>query len=428
MSGGHQDAFKYFVERAHQILRKDGRCGYLVPSAIYNNEGCTGLRHLLFEWSRVESLFCFENRQKIFPIHSCYKFVCLVYKKESELLKDQEFSAAFMRHEVKELEGGLPEEFSVLIRQSELEKLSPGTLAFLEYRSKRDREIILKMYGLLPGMKPRPLLGDKGPKTWNARFYTEFNMTTDKDLWTNPKTGKLWTPKQICGLNWPEDSSIPFKEVRSAMAKEGFWPLYEGKHIDQFCVDIVPIERWLSIELCKKKCGRLPIGSPRLVFRRIARNTDERTFIGAVVPVNSCSSAYEIRIADNSFSDILSAIMNSFILDYQLRIRMGGTTLNFTYMDRLSIIDPVAAKGCPVFQTKSLGGERSSIYDDNALRKILWEINRSVAQAYGLSSDDLQHILASFPVFARKRPEFYSFLTKQVEEWKQEGRGRKNAH
>jgi bifunctional DNA-binding transcriptional regulator/antitoxin component of YhaV-PrlF toxin-antitoxin module len=38
-----------------------------------------------------------------------------------------------------------------------------------------------------------------------------------------------------------------------------------------------------------------------------------------------------------------------------------------------------------------------------------------VAKAYGLSQDDFRHILASFPVFARKHPEFFLLSDGQAE-------------
>jgi|GEM_PF-6435929 len=45
-------------------------------------EGCTGLRHLLLEEASVERFYAFENRKKIFPIDSRYKFVSLVFRKK----------------------------------------------------------------------------------------------------------------------------------------------------------------------------------------------------------------------------------------------------------------------------------------------------------------------------------------------------------
>lgn len=242
-----------------------------MPSALYNNEGCAGLRHLLLDEMRIERFYGFENRQKIFNIHSSYKFVCLVAEKSAATSAESEFRAAFMRHNLAELEDDPPPGVEVLVRRSEIERLSPGTLAFLEYRSERDRELVLKMYGLLPGQTPRPLLGAESPGAWEARYYREFDMTNDRDLWTHGD-GKLWTPKDICGLDWPANRSIPFTEVRAAMAEKGFWPVYEGKQIDQFLVDVKPVERWLNLEAAEKKYGKPPSSPPFPCSRVNARN------------------------------------------------------------------------------------------------------------------------------------------------------------
>jgi len=191
MTGGHQDIFKFFVEQAWRLARESGRVGFVVPSAIYNNEGCTGLRHLLLDEAQVERFYGFENRRKIFPIDSRYKFVNLVFRRGAP--EKDRFAAAFMRHDVSELEDGGAKPWMVTIVRSEVAEMSPGTLAFLEYRSPRDQGIVLKMY------ECKPVLGDQGGGAWNARFYSEYNMTNDKDLWTDPKTGKLYSVKQILG-------------------------------------------------------------------------------------------------------------------------------------------------------------------------------------------------------------------------------------
>jgi hypothetical protein len=321
-TGGDPDLFKFFVERAHAVLKADGGLGYLVPSAIYNNEGCTGLRHLLLDEMQIERFCGFENRKKIFNIHSSYKFVCLVARRAPK--PQAEFPAAFMRHELAELESGPPAGVQVIVRKSEIERLSPGTLAFLEYRGERDRELVLRMYGLMAGQQPRPLLGGEGPGSWKARFYTQFHMTNDRGLWTR-EDGRLYTPREICGLDWPANGA-PFAEVRAAMAEKGFWPLYEGKKIHQFLVDVEPVERWLSLEKCEKKYGSHPEPEPRLAFRNVANVSNERTMIAAVVPGQSaCGHKLTlVNLPETVPSDLACTILNTFSFDYLVRTRGGG--------------------------------------------------------------------------------------------------------
>jgi hypothetical protein len=413
--GGHSDLFKFFVERAHRILRDGGSLGFLVPSAIYNNEGCTGLRHLLLDHARIRRFYAFENRLKIFPIDSRYKFVLLVVVRREAEAGELEFPAAFMRHDPLELLSP-PAEFQVMVRKSELEKLSPGTLAFLEYRTPRDREIVLKMYGLLPGQTPRPLLGDQGAEAWDAKFGQEFNMTTDRDLWTKPG-GKLWTPQEVCGLDWPADGSISFAEVRAAMAEHGFWPLYEGKQIDQFLTDTKPVSRWLNIEAANQKYKQPPSAGAKLVFRDIASNTNERTCIAAVLPERSCSvNTLATLSVDPPLLGRALAVMNSLAFDYAVRLKTAGTHLNWTYISRVVVPTVEEMAGVPVLETVR-GGE-ASLYDNPSYYPALWSLNRAVAVAFGLNADDMDHILNSFPGFARKRPAFYSYLLERIGEWK----------
>jgi hypothetical protein len=302
----------------------------------------------------------------------------------------------------------------VTVRRTELERLSPGTLAFLEYRSPRDREIVLKMYG---GCR---LLGEQGPGTWNARFYTELHMTNDRDLWTDPWTGKLWTVEQILGFR-PAD----FQETRARMAEKGFWPLYEGKHIEQFLVDIRPIERWVSLEAAERKYGRRPDGRPKVVFRDIASNTNERTCIAAVLPEGSCAgNTLASVLSDSVDPEVICTVLNAFVVDFGIRLRTAATHLNFTYMARVATPEAGVANTLPVVSTMAVAQQGPvHVGEVRAAWSSVWEANRAIAHAYGVDPEELQHILFTFPVLARKRPEFHAYLLARLAEWKEQADG-----
>jgi hypothetical protein len=408
-TSGDVDIFKSFVEQAWRLVRDGGRVGFVVPSAIYNNEGCTGLRHLLLDDVQVDRFYGFENRRKLFPIDSRYKFVSLVFRK-GEPERDR-FDAAFMRNDVSELEDASPKPWMVPVVRSEVEKMSPGTLAFLEYRSPRDREIVLKMY------QGKPLLVDQGEGSWKASLYGGLHMTNDKDLWTDPKTSKLFSIKQILGRE-----PVNFEETRALMAEKGFWPLYEGKHIEQFLVDIKPIERWVNLEAAEKKYGRFPDEKPKTVFRDIARNTDERTCIATVLPEKSCcGNTLPVIQSDILSPDLIATVLNSFSMDFSIRLRIAATHLNFTYMERVSVpsIEDVLGLVSPVPTISDATHHKKHIASYEEVWQKIWLANRSVASAYGIDSDDLMHILKSFPVFARKRPDFCAYIASRIEGWEE---------
>jgi hypothetical protein len=420
-TAGDADLFKFFVERAHRLLHESGRLGLLVPSAIYNTEGCTGVRHLLFDHFKIHGFYGFENRKKIFNIHSSYKFVCLGAEKTIAPRPKSdgiEFLATFMRHDLEELTNGIPPGIEVLVRRTEIERFSPGTLALLEFRNQTDRQIVLAMYGLLPGQQPRPLLGDQGGDAWGTTFHRELHLTDDRHLWTQAD-GTLWSPQNVF-----DTSSVPIETTTSPqtvaeMLRRGFWPLFEGKQVEQFVLGIKPIQRWVKLESLTKPL----VKNSRVAFRDIASNTNERTAIAAMLPSDSLSgNTLSILEMDAAIIPQAITVLNSLCFDYLTRFKTAGTHLNWTYISRVAVPPRDVLGTIPTVSTRfsvELGGA-ASIYDCPECFPELWAANKAVAQTYGLKATDFEHIVGSFPVFARKRPSFQQFLRERLAEWKAE--------
>ena len=51
----------------------------------------------------------------------------------------------------------------------------------------------------------------------------------------------------------------------------------------------------------------------------------------------------------------------------------------------------------------------------------LWTVEKAVAKVYGLTAEDVLLIMDDFPIFARKRPEFFAYLMDHIKKWKAEG-------
>ena len=113
--------------------------------------------------------------------------------------------------------------------------------------------------------------------------------------------------------------------------------------------------------------------------------------------------------------------MNSFCFDFAVRLRTAGTHLSFTYMRPMPVPDASNTNALLVIPTQlaweSGAAHISQITD---LWPDIWQANRAVAEIYGLSADDFEHILNSFPVFAKKRPEFFAYFQTRLAEWKVE--------
>jgi len=185
-------------------------------------------------------------------------------------------------------------------------------------------------------------------------------------------------------------------------------------------VDIKPIERWVSLEAAERKYGKPPDPNPKLVFRDIASNTNERTCIAAVLPERSCAgNTLATLLSDRVAPGSMAVVLNSFVVDFGIRLRTAATHLNFTYMQRVATPDARKTSALPSVATHcALQHGVEHVAELTASRHEIWLANRAVAEAYGLGPDDFEYILSTFPVFARKRPEFYAYLRERVQEWK----------
>ena len=163
--------YKLFLEAAHTLLKRAGRLGFVVPSGLYSDNGTGALRRLFLDHCRWEWLFGIENRDKIFPIDSRFKFNPVVLEKGG---KTNSIRTAFMRRSLDDWERG--DELATSYTREQVQRFSPRSRAILEIQSQRDLEILEKIYA------NSVLLGDDGPAAWDIRYAREFDLTNDSHL------------------------------------------------------------------------------------------------------------------------------------------------------------------------------------------------------------------------------------------------------
>ena len=246
---GDVNLYKLLLEQAHALLRVGGRLGFLVPSGLYSDHGSQALRRLFLDLCRWEWIFGFENRDGIFAIHRSYKFNPVIIEKGGATVA---IRTAFMRRKLEDW--ARAEELATDYPRERVAQFSPRSVAILEIQSKRDLEILEKIYA------NSVLLGDDGPDGWGITYAREFDMTNDSELfpprpwWESEGYRPDEYSRWLKGRWRPRtaDSSAP-SEIRRAdlppgviLSREGTeWihegeiegtavPLYEGRMIGQF--------------------------------------------------------------------------------------------------------------------------------------------------------------------------------------------------
>ncbi len=421
---GTINAFKLFIEKAYQICGLNGRIGLLVPSGVYTDEGCTELRKLLFDKTKLEYLLCMENKQKIFPIHSSFKFVVLVTGKGGPT---EEFSAGFMIHDLDVLSNLKENGLRIPVRL--VKRFSPDTLSVMEFASQEEIMLMEKLYGDIP------LLGEEISGTWNAKFHRELHLSDDKDIIQTKQT-----PLRIFEGKMIHHYYYLYEEPR-------FWML-EKDALDFYA-------HW----------GYQAWKEYRLAYRLVASSTNETTLITTIIPkdaasvnslmileVHSLKAKNLVENISESEQCFLTALMNSFVMNYILRRKISANLSAF-YIYQLPIprykagnwffdqlvcrsarlictTDEYAELWAEVYRTtwKNISQDLTSELDDWSILEPKWttncgvqgwdetkhdigkraqlrcEIDAFVAHLFKLTEPELKYILSTFPIVKEKTP------------------------
>lgn len=411
------NTFKLFMELAVALLRPDGMLGFIVPSGLYSDKGCQGLRALLLERCSWEWLFVFENREKIFNIHRSFKFGPVIVQKGG---RTERVMTAFMRHDVQEWAEA--ESHAIPFHEAQIARFSPRTRAIVEIRSEQDLDILSTLYA------DAVLLGEDGAGDWGISYACEFHMTSDS---------KLFPPLP----DWVARGYTPAGYGRWSGPKGDLaLPLYQGIMVGQYDFSKAGwvagtglSAEWREIGwedkaiepqylIAASHANTRPFRDLRVAFRDIARSTDVRSMIASVIPgFPAGNSVPVLTVAEDGegFATpvTLLAILNSFVYDYQARIRLGGTHLNYYVIEETALPKPTA----PWLEAVQLLAPSLAmphpVFAQHWLRpayrhrpwKAWWALTRHerlrlrcilealVAAAYGLTLDQFAYIVAERP-------------------------------
>lgn len=399
-AGTDVNLYKLFLEQCFNLLRPGGRCGILLPTSVYTDLGAKQLREVLFSQARIQALYGLSNERFLFEgVDHRFRICLLTFEKGP---KTAEFEAAF-RIDPREaisadrLESFLHNRSEHLVLSADLvRKLSPSSLSLLEFKSEIDARISEKMLNFVP-------LGERPKDSWDLRLGTEFHMTNDSRLFrTEPGQSRL--------------------------------PLVEGKMIHQFDHRFGEPKYWIDEREGRRALlGRaedrgqpLAYQSYRLAFRDVARDSDERTMIATIlppgvfcphtvslenIPLNSEGLGSRLRL-------VVLAFLNSFVLDYLLRQRIGTHASFFlVYSLRVPRVAPdspeaeflvsrAAQLTCTAPEFAELWEEAmqspwssevaATAPDERAALRA--GLDGFIAHLYQLAEEDFAHILSTFPV------------------------------
>ena len=321
--------------------------------------------------------------------------------------------------------------------------LNPNTRTCPTFRSQRDADVNLAMYRRA-GVLWRENDPDGNP--WGLRFLSMFHMANDSGLFR--------TRAELAAAGWRLDGD------RFERDGEVMLPLYEAKMVHQFDHRFGTYEGQSEAQANQ---GKLPepdhaahadpgrVNLPRywvpqdevaarlddiwdrrwlLGWRDVTRASDRRTVVSCIIPRAAVNDKFLVMMPspDAQLVAGLYANLSSIPFDYCARQKVGGVSLKYFTMRQLPALCPqtypMHAPWAPsirvldwllprvleltytAWKLKAFAEDCGDdgppfIWDPKRRFRIRCEIDAAFFQLYGISRDDADYILDTFPVIAR---------------------------
>lgn len=453
LGGGDVNLYSLFVERAQALAAPGGLVALLTPSGIAADKGAAEFFRSISSTGRLGALFDFENRKVFFPdVHASFKFCALVFGGPERTFKQTR--CAFYLHRLAELDDAAR---VLALTADDFVRVNPNTGAAPIFRSQRDADITLRLYAQHPVLVKHgavsPSTGQQPDvKVWPVQYVTMFHMTNDSHLFLKADELRKQGYKPAAMNRWVNEGG--------AVAV----PLYEGKMVQMYdhrAADVVVNAANLHRAAQPESISEIEKASPNrypapqffvsdgetaanifrwaLGFKEISAPTNARSMIATLLPNVGFGNKVPLLIplgvlaeAAAPIACLLAANLNSFALDFVLRQKLQGQTINLFILEQLPIIAPerfeqsigsvkiadfIRAKVLALTYTahdmapfaRDLGyvyesGPRKGevkppfVWDDEDRRQRMAVLDALFFHLYGLNADDAAYILDTFPI------------------------------
>jgi hypothetical protein len=388
--------YSIFAEKFQDLININGATGNVLPSGIILDNNNKDLYFHLIKNNRIDIVIDFENRLPIFPdVDSRYRFCLFV-----TVGKGGRNLYTFYQKEP------LSQYDFLTIKKNDIIAINPNSLTCPSFRNTVEFEIAKKVF-----KKWRVFINENEPDLnfYNLKIRTPFNMSNDAWLFKSKDTDllQLYEAKYINQYNhrfsnWT-NTSTQYVQLNELINPD-------------FTIDT---QYYLESKELKSRFGAKKWF---LVYRMIARATDERTMIASFIPYNPCGNSLSvIELDDINTALFVLGNFNSLVFDFFARQNVGGTNFNHWILKQLpvinfSVIGPNIEKLIlnKVFNLVYTASDLKSLafdyginnepftWDEEERFHLKCELDAIYGHLYGLTREEFDYILETFPIVKRK--------------------------
>ena len=442
---GRINHFAVFAELMRGRLNEFGQMGGILPTGIATDDTTKLFFQDIVVKKALVSLYDFANSEELFKgVDRNAKF-CLLTLTQGTGRQIEAASVAFGATKTEDIAS--PEKRFEL-RPEDIALLNPNTLTCPVFRTVHDAILNRAIYQHIPILL---LDSAAGGNPWGVSFSQGlFNTTTDSKLFVSIENLKE-TSRPIQGNRFERDGEV-------------FYPLYEGKMIQAFdhrYANSLAPDTGARIRGKSEHVESSAKGNPELVVfsRHYVREADcvdrvpatwkhkwflgwravggavanVRTLVCSVVPFGGAADKVFLMYptADARLATLLLCSMNSFVVDYCVRQKISGLTLNYFIIKQLPVLPPATyAEPCTwagqpavtlrdwllprVLELTYTAWDLEPfardcgwfgppfVWDEARRFQLRCELDAAFLHLYGLSRADAAYILDTFPIVRRK--------------------------
>jgi len=348
---GDVNTYQVFAGKNRALIGETGRAGFIVPTGIATDDTNKYYFADLVETGQLASLYDFENRKGLFPgVHRSYKF-CLLTLRGSKIDDLRVADFAFFMYHPDDLND--PEKVFQLSAE-DFSLLNPNTKTCPIFRSRTDAALTRKLYRAAPVLVNE----QTGENPWGISFMRMFDMSNDSQLFR--------TRDELEAQGYELQGNIFVR------GEEVWLPLYEAKMIGQYDHRFAGIihysnrartgepqetniqkhldpnffpsfRYWINSKEVKNKSEWLN-QTGFISYKDITTASSERTFKVTWVPYSGVGNSAPIIQPRLDINLVLQscflANLNSFVVDYIARQKLGYLHINFFILKQFPILNP----------------------------------------------------------------------------------------
>ncbi|MCO5973763.1 Eco57I restriction-modification methylase domain-containing protein [Actinoallomurus soli] len=443
---GNINKYAVFAETDRVLTSPRGRVGIIVPTGIATDARTQFFFKDLVQQGLIAALYDFENRSGLFPaVDSRQKFCVLSLTGPGQRGEAAKFG--FFLHDPTELDDAGK---SFTLSPEEITLLNPNTGTCPIFRSRRDAEITLAIYERMP-----VLVKERSPEgnAWCLSFTQGlFNMSHD--------AGFFHSANELEEEGWNLRGNTFYSPSKVML------PLYEAKMVDLYnhrAADVVksataakrtsqprylttaelndahrtpfPMHWVTETEVTKKLSSAQWTREWLYGWCDVTSATNERTAVPVIIPRSAVGHKIPLMFSQRPSALLagLYAAQSSMAFDYVSRQKVGGVSMakfiwqqlpapspdmisTHTHFLRRRVLELIYTASDISGFARDLGEKGTPFQWDEERRAVIRaELDAFFFHLYGISRDDVDYIMDTFPIVKRKDEAKYgTYRTKDL--------------